>query len=384
MTKKEKIIKTHIKNVYPIKTYMDGDTMYYYTKLNPCNSNHSKKISSKNIDVLNDKIVLYYSDIKLQNDVTVYEAFDMSMQKETASTALRYRQIFKKHFTSIKNIRLSKLREDHIRNVLQQMIYDGIKAKAFNNAVSALNKIHNHCRYNHIDCIDIQQIVSDFRKYNLSGKKIFIRDYKRDRDLSLSENEAIAIINYAFTNPDYINIAIAALITTGLRTGELLALKKDDIDLEARKLIIDKMENAKTFEIIDSCKDNSERSVFLNNDGFKVFSLLFSIRNSDPTESDFIFLNPNSKDGKLHLRALDNRLRKIQHILFDADDAICNERSAHDCRRTYASIQYLHGVNIKIIQAQLGHSNVQQTWNYIKNVVDENTRREILEQACIL
>ncbi|MDO4966059.1 MAG: site-specific integrase [Lachnospiraceae bacterium] len=384
MTKKEKIIKTHIKNVYPIKTYMDGDTMYYYTKLNPCNSNHSKKISSKNIDVLNDKIVSYYSDIKLQNDITVYEAFDLSLQKETASTALRYRQLFKKHYISIKNIKLSKLREEHIRNVLQKMIHDGIKAKAFNNAVSALNKIYNYCRYYHIYCINIQQIVSEFRKYNLSGKKVFIRDYKKDGDLAFNEKEAITIINYAFANPDYINLAIATLITTGLRTGELLALKYDDIDLKSQKLIIDKTEHSKSFEIIDSCKDNSERTVFLNSDGSKVFNTLFSVRNNDPAESDFIFLNPNSKDGKLHLRALDNRLRKIQHILFDNDVAICSERSAHDCRRTYASIQYLHGVNIKIIQAQLGHSNVQQTWNYIKNVVDENTRRDILEQSCIL
>ena len=264
------------------------------------------------------------------------------------------------------------------------MIYDGIKAKAFNNAVSALNKIYNYCRYYHINCINIQQIVSEFRKYNLSGKKVFIRDYKKDGDLAFNEKEAITIINYAFANPDYINLAIATLITTGLRTGELLALKEDDIDLESQKLIIDKTENSKSFEIIDSCKDNSERTVFLNSDGSKVFNILFSIRNNDHTESDFIFLNPNSKDGKLHLRALDNRLRKIQHILFDNGDVTCNERSAHDCRRTYASIQYLHGVNIKVIQAQLGHSNVQQTWNYIKNVVDENTRRDILEQACIL
>lgn len=84
----------------------------------------------------------------------------------------------------------------------------------------------------------------------------------------------------------------------------------------------------------------------------------------------------------INTRAMDNRLRKIQHVLNMTDEL--PERSPHDCRRTYASIQYLHGVNIKIIQAQLGHSTVQQTWNYIKNVADEKTRRDILEQACIL
>ena len=384
MTNKEKIIKNHIKNVYPIKTYMYKNTIYYYTKLNPSNRNHSKKISSITLETLEDKIVSYYFSTEAQNDITISEVFELSMQKETASTALRYKQIFNKHFTSIKNIKISKLSEEHIRNSLQIMIDNGIKAKAFNNAVCAINKIYDYCSYHHINCINIRQIVSEFRKYKLSSKRVFIRDYKRDSDLSFSENESIILIDFIFKNPDYINLAIAALITTGLRTGELLALTKEDIDLNLGKIIIDKMEHSKSFEIIDSCKDSSERIVFLNSDGIKVFSTLLAIRNNDSTDSDYLFLNPNSKDGKLHLRALDNRIRNLQHILFSKDNIPLIERSAHDCRRTYASIQYLHGVNIKIIQAQLGHSTVQQTWNYIKNVVDKKTRRDILEQACIL
>ena len=79
---------------------------------------------------------------------------------------------------------------------------------------------------------------------------------------------------------------------------------------------------------------------------------------------------------------MDNRLRKIQHILNMTDTV--QERSLHDCRRTYASIQYLHGVDVKTIQAQLGHSSAQQTWDYIRDIVDSNTRAQRLEQGCIL
>ena len=48
------------------------------------------------------------------------------------------------------------------------------------------------------------------------------------------------------------------------------------------------------------------------------------------------------------------------------------------------SIQYLHGVDIKTIQAQLGHSNPQQTWDYIKDVTDACTRTEKLKKGNIL
>lgn len=81
------------------------------------------------------------------------------------------------------------------------------------------------------------------------------------------------------------------------------------------------------------------------------------------------------------MRALDNRLRKIQEILNLDEDAV---RSPHDCRRTYASIQYLHDVDIKTIQAQLGHSKVTQTWDYVRDVVDLMTRKGKLENGCIL
>ncbi len=96
---------------------------------------------------------------------------------------------------------------------------------------------------------------------------------------------------------------------------------------------------------------------------------------------DYLFLNSHSDDGKLHLRALDNRLRKIQEILYFDEDAV---RSPHDYRRTYASIQYLHDVDIKTIQAQLGHSKVTQTWDYVRDVVDLMTRKGKLENGCIL
>ena len=91
-----------------------------------------------------------------------------------------------------------------------------------------------------------------------------------------------------------------------------------------------------------------------------LFRILPDKRTKDPSDSEFLLLNEFSDDGKMHLRALDNRIRMIQKALKMSKDR--EIRSCHDCRRTYASIQYIHGVDIKTIQAQLGHSTPQQTW----------------------
>ena len=141
------------------------------------------------------------------------------------------------------------------------------------------------------------------------------------------------------------------------------------------------MERVKTYEIIDGCKDNSDRIVFLNDDALKIFNLLLDLRSKDSSSCKYLFLNNHSNDEKLHLRAVDNRLRQLQEITGLDKTAI---RSPHDCRRTYASIQYLHGIDIKTIQAQLGHSKPTQTWEYIKDIIDLKTRQNKLSEGCIL
>lgn len=122
--------------------------------------------------------------------------------------------------------------------------------------------------------------------------------------------------------------------------------------------------------------------VYLNDDALAVLKEVLELREKDDSDIPFVFLNPFSDDGKLHLRAMDNRIRKIQHILKMSDDH--DVRSCHDCRRTYASIQYMHGIDIKTIQAQLGHSNPQQTWDYIKDVVDAGIRLLMLSRGSLL
>lgn len=52
-------------------------------------------------------------------------------------------------------------------------------------------------------------------------------------------------------------------------------------------------------------------------------------------------------------------------------------RSSHDCRRTYASLEYLNGTDIRTIQKQMGHTSTGQTWDYIKDIVDVDRATQI-------
>lgn len=381
MTKRQAIIQNHIRDVYPIKEMGDDKNKRYYTKLNPKDRNHSGLIKSSTYEDLEAKIVAHYLEIELQNKTTVLDILELCLMDLEPLTAKRHKQIFNKFLSSLGDKKISSLCEADIRNVLQRMIDNGITSKNFNNCISTLNKINDYCVYNHIPMVNIREKISEFRKCKMLGKKVFIKTVKSETELSFSEAEAITLLKYIIANPDYHNLAIGVLITTGIRVGELLALLPEDVDLEENRISLYKMERVKTYEIIDGCKDNSDRIVFLNDDAVKIFSLLLDLRSKDPSTCRYLFLNSNSDDGKLHLRAIDNRLRQLQDITGINQVAI---RSPHDCRRTYASIQYLHGIDIKTIQAQLGHSKPTQTWEYIKDIIDLKTRQNRLSEGCIL
>ncbi len=384
MTDKE-IIDNHVKNVYPIKPLKSGGNVVgYYTKLFPHSHNNSGKISAKTEKELKIKLVKKYYSLEYQN-VTCYdvillivEDYYYNNQKPTGDT---HRQNFERCFKSLMDIRVRDLTAELIEDALKELIFKGIKAKAFNKAVGTLNRVYDYSTRHDIPCIDIRSSVKSFRNYELSGKHKFIQDNRLSKNLAFDRRETVKLINYAIENPSYKSLFVALILTTGCRAGELLCMSYDNIDLHLNLFYVIEIEDAKTFEIKNYVKENHSREVYLNDNAQKLLKLLLEIRKKDNHETNYLFLNPYSEDGKLHLRAADDFLRDLQTKLgFDSTKEI---RSLHDGRRTYASLQYLSGVDINLIKAQLGHTNVSQTWEYIKDIIEIEQRKAELDKGCL-
>ncbi len=258
------------------------------------------------------------------------------------------------------------------------MLVKGIKSKGFNNATGTLKKISDYCAYNHLECIDFRSKIEEFRRVEITGKKPFVKEFKPPTDECFSQDGAKTIYQYALDHPDDLLYAIAFLITTGLRVGELCALQVSDIDLKKRTVIVNKMERKSDRKIIPSAKDYSDRIVFLNDDAMTIIKLALQGKSSG-----YVFINPYSKDGDhVHTENIDQRIRRLQDRDITFDNPVI--RSAHDCRRTYASIQYKHGVDLVTIQKQLGHSDPETTWGYIKDIADADERLEKLAKGSVL
>lgn len=158
----------------------------------------------------------------------------------------------------------------------------------------------------------------------------------------------------------------------------------DDIYLEEGYLWIHQIEDTKTYEILDYVKENKAREVYLSEEALSVIKACLSYRLADNNDSPYLLLNANSQDGKMHLRAIDDYLREYIHKKILGYNGEREARSPHDCRRTYASLEYLNGTDVFILMRQLGHANVSQTWDYIKDVAEASERRSQLKGAGLL
>ena len=385
MKRYDKIVNEHINNVFPIKEPGEkgGDPCKWLTKMTPHNRNHDGKIRANSRKELEDKIVAYYLDIQANDNVTIRRLLVDALGGDETSlgaTAKRTLQRFDKHLSSLGKIKVSQLQESDIRAALDKMLAERLKQKEFNETITCLNKIADYCAYEHIAILPIREIIQAYRNYKLKGKHIFIPVSKETIDLAFSKAEANMVVRYALMNPSYKSLSVAILVTTGLRVGELLALELRDIHINDNKgyLYIHQMEDTKTREIHDYAKCNKCRQVVLDSDALAIVKKTIEFREYDENESPFLILNSNSDDGKMHLRAIDDFMRTTIHNEVLGYDSEREARSPHDCRRTYATLEYLNGANIKRISKQLGHSKVSQTYEYIIDIAEFEERQSLL------
>ena len=135
-------------------------------------------------------------------------------------------------------------------------------------------------------------------------------------------------------------------LTTGLRRGELLALRWEDLDIQNRTLSINKSVARQNGKLVLSTPKtpNSIRTVLLPEDTVK---LLVEEHERHPANS---YLFPSPRTGETWdpdgFRRLHDRIIKeigAEHVRF------------HDMRHTFATLSLKSGVDVRTLSETLGH-----------------------------
>ena len=146
-------------------------------------------------------------------------------------------------------------------------------------------------------------------------------------------------------------------LTTGMRRGEILALKWRDLNLKTGELHISRQVlkvNGKVLISTPKTK-SSNRMILLPSE---MLELLAELKTR--TDSEWIFPSPLDLTQPRHPSAVYHRFQKI------LERANCKRVRFHDLRHTFATMALENGMDIKTLSAMIGHVSAETTVN-IKN-----------------
>lgn len=175
----------------------------------------------------------------------------------------------------------------------------------------------------------------------------------------LDFEEADRLVAAAESEPEWQAMIVVAL-RTGLRLGELMALRWDDLDLVRGRMLV---QRSVTRGVIGTPKSGKSRDVPLGASVVKVLQKHRHLR------GPWVFCQ---EDGSMLTKGqIKWPLRRAQR------KAGLTELGWHDLRHTFASHLAMRGVPLKAVQELLGHATIDVTMRYahlapsaLRNAVD--------------
>lgn len=185
---------------------------------------------------------------------------------------------------------------------------------------------------------------------------------------------------------------IVVEIFTGMRKGEILGLKWEDVDFENKVLHVrnnlcrvqnqNPNDGRKTKLVLMSPKTRkSIRTIPLSSEAIRALKHQKIRQNESKLKYGELYKDKNMVFAKENGDFEDPRelLRKFHKLLEEAGVHKCR---FHDLRHTFASLLINNGESIKVIQELLGHSSITTTMDIYSHVSEEKKEKTVnlLEQ----
>lgn len=193
----------------------------------------------------------------------------------------------------------------------------------------------------------------------------------------LSLQEQLQLDNHLLNHLSYTNLGVYLSLHTGLRIGEVCALKWGDIDLDKGILhvrttvarVLDDSNEKKSKWIIDVPKtQSSTRDIPISSDLLKILILMKRKNTLYVVSNCENFINPRTYEYRYHKILEQANIRKINY---------------HVLRHTFATRCIEAGMDVKSLSEILGHANVSITLNtYVHSSLE--LKRKQLEKVSSL
>lgn len=321
----------------------DGKAIYGYLYSKTYSDVKEKLIKAKSNckDLLPANIGMNFSQF-------AFEWLETVKRNCKQSTYVKYRNTVEKHILpEFGNCYLNQIDTNVVNSFCQnKLLNSSLSPKTVRDMLSVLKLIVKFAgRFNAICSCDFDSIFIKSNKIKVKG---------------LTSEQSGKIKNFLLNNIDYLSVGILISFYTGIRIGELCALKFSDISFDTCTMHIDKTmqriqnfrgEKNKTDILISSPKSESS----IREIPIPQFIVDLIIQNGLYKKDAFLLTGDITKF--MEPRTLENKFNKII--------TRCNIENAtfHMIRHTFASNCIEAGVDAKSLSEILGHSSVNITLN---------------------
>lgn len=374
MKKREELLSQHQNKIW------QGSDKKWYTYLYDEDGNRTlkKRATKKSLD---DLLIKHYK--AKEDDPTVKDVFYAWLSKKLQykeiqkGSADRYETDFVRFFdeagakfvgksgtrdtkfggksvtstTKIRTVTQADL-EDFIRT---QIADNNLTAKGYSGLRIVVRGIWGYASKRGWTNISISEFFGDLE----ISRNTFRRNVKEQEDEVFSEDEVPVIVQYLKDNPTIWNLGILLVLQTGLRVGELSALKPEDWQggniLKIRRTEV-RYKNDQGKNVVDvrnfTKTSAGMRDVILSDGGIET---LRKIQELNP-DGEYMF------EGKTGNRIRGNTFNKRMDIVLR--QLGLHHRSIHKGRKTYGTMLIDAGCEDSLVMNQLGHTSIETSRKY--------------------
>lgn len=173
-------------------------------------------------------------------------------------------------------------------------------------------------------------------------------------------------------------------LTTGMREGELLALRWSDIDLDKGRIQVKStlLWSDKQFKLGPTKSESGQREIVISPNVVTALRTHRSKQNMDRLKMGASYTNNDLVTCRINGNYVDGRYVRRQFVALVEKAGLPLIRF-HDLRHTHASLLLELGEELRVIQGQLGHSNISVTADTYAHISDTVRERpaQLIDKA---
>lgn len=346
MKKRQELLNNH-----PYKIWM-GSNGKWYTYLPDEEKGRILKKKSTRKDI--EDVVIQYQESVMSNPTiddlfTEWNDHRRDIGRIAKSSHTRLRQVYDRHFKEFGKRRIASVKENEWIDFLEVQVFEhNLSSKAFASLKSVVRGMLKWAKRQGMITYSPDLMLSEL---DLSDT-VFSKKIKEDYEEVFDEDETQKMLSYLIGNRDIRNDGVILLFVSGVRVGELVGIKPQDIDLNSNTVKIRRTEtrfkegNDTIFAIKEYPKTKAGiREIVIPTS----YSWLLKELSNKSKGHEFVF----EEDGKRLTTLL---IRKRIY-------SICKKvgvykKSPHKIRATYDTILLDNGVDKRTVKDQMGHSDI--------------------------